>query len=64
MGPACCDAACRPMPAALAQWPSEGIPRDPGAWLMSTAKHRATDVLRRGKILERKHTELGLEAYV
>ena len=52
------------MPAALAQWPSEGIPRDPGAWLMSTAKHRAIDVLRCGKILERMHTELGLEAYV
>ena len=48
--------------AALAQWPTEGVPHNPGAWLMSTAKHRAINVLRRGKMLERKHAELGYEA--
>ena len=40
---------------ALAQWPSEGIPRNPGAWLTTTAKRRAIDLLRRQKNLERKH---------
>ena len=48
--------------AALAQWPTEGVPRNPGAWLMSAAKNRAINVLRRGKMLERKHAELGYEA--
>ena len=47
--------------AALAQWPSEGVPRNPGAWLMSAAKNRGINVLRRGKMLERKHAELGYE---
>lgn len=47
--------------AALEQWPDSGIPRNPGAWLMSTAKHRAIDLLRRNKPLERKHEELGRE---
>jgi len=47
--------------AALEQWPSNGIPRNPGAWLMATAKHRAIDQLRRRKLLERKHEELGYE---
>jgi len=47
--------------AALEQWPRDGIPRNPGAWLMATAKHRAIDVLRRNKRLERKHEELGYE---
>jgi RNA polymerase sigma factor (sigma-70 family) len=45
--------------AALEQWPSTGIPDNPAAWLMATAKHRALNSLRRGKMLERKHTELG-----
>lgn len=45
--------------AALEQWPEAGIPRNPGAWLMATAKHRAIDLLRRSKLLERKHEELG-----
>ena len=45
--------------AALEQWPESGIPRNPGAWLMATAKHRAIDLLRRTKRLERKHEELG-----
>jgi RNA polymerase sigma factor (sigma-70 family) len=47
--------------AALQQWPESGVPRNPGAWLMATAKHRAIDVLRRNKRLERKHEELGRE---
>ena len=46
---------------ALEQWPETGIPDNPGAWLMSAAKHRAIDRLRRGKMLERKHQELGRE---
>lgn len=47
--------------AALEQWPESGVPRNPGAWLMATAKHRAIDLLRRKKLLERKHEELGYE---
>src|SRR6266849_2514942 len=47
--------------AALAQWPESGIPDNPGAWLMATAKHRAIDMFRRNKRLERKHEELGRE---
>jgi RNA polymerase sigma factor (sigma-70 family) len=47
--------------AALKQWPEEGVPRNPGAWLMATAKHRAIDHFRRNKRLERKHEELGRE---
>jgi len=47
--------------AALEQWPSEGVPRNPGAWLMAAAKHRAIDQLRRRTMLERKHQELGYE---
>ena len=43
---------------ALERWPQSGIPDNPGAWLMATAKHRAIDALRRGKRLERKHEEL------
>jgi RNA polymerase sigma factor (sigma-70 family) len=44
--------------AALERWPASGVPDNPGAWLMATAKHRAIDVLRRGKMLERKHAAL------
>jgi len=47
--------------AALEQWPVSGIPDKPGAWLMGTAKHRAIDLLRRRKTLERKQEELGHE---
>ena len=39
-----------------------GVPDNPGAWLMATAKHRAIDRLRRSKLLERKHEELGARA--
>ena len=47
--------------AALEQWPESGVPQNPGAWLMATAKHRAIDQFRRKKLLERKHEELGHE---
>ncbi|HKE02187.1 MAG TPA: RNA polymerase sigma factor [Planctomycetota bacterium] len=43
---------------ALEKWPQTGVPENPGAWLMATAKHRAIDGLRRNKRLERKHEEL------
>jgi len=46
---------------ALERWPDTGIPDNPGAWLMATAKHRAIDLFRRNKLLERKHEELGRE---
>ena len=45
--------------AALQQWPGEGVPRNPGAWLMQAARHRALDGLRRDKMLKRKHEEIG-----
>ncbi|HVR47315.1 MAG TPA: RNA polymerase sigma factor [Candidatus Binatia bacterium] len=44
--------------AALSQWPDEGIPRNPGAWLMTTAKRRAVDAIRRDETLARKSQEL------
>jgi len=47
--------------AALEQWPQSGVPDNPGAWLMATAKHRAIDHFRRNTRLERKHEELGRE---
>jgi RNA polymerase sigma-70 factor, ECF subfamily len=47
--------------AALEQWPQSGVPDNPGAWLMATAKHRAIDHFRRSTRLERKHEELGRE---
>ncbi len=46
--------------AALQQWPASGIPANPGAWLMATAKHHAINHVRRDRMLERKHAELGL----
>ncbi|HTB19127.1 MAG TPA: RNA polymerase sigma factor [Bryobacteraceae bacterium] len=46
---------------ALEQWPASGVPRNPGAWLMAAAKHRAIDFLRRNKRLQRKHEELGYQ---
>ena len=48
--------------AALEEWPSSGVPDKPGAWLMATAKHRAINQLRHGKMRERKHAELGSDA--
>ena len=47
--------------AALERWPDTGIPDKPAAWLMATAKHRAIDNLRRNKLAERKHEEIGRE---
>jgi len=44
---------------ALEKWPEAGVPDNPGAWLMATAKNRALDRLRRGKLAERKHQEIG-----
>ena len=44
---------------ALEQWPKSGVPDNPGAWLMATAKHRAIDLLRRRQMLDRKHEEVG-----
>ncbi|HET7780275.1 MAG TPA: RNA polymerase sigma factor [Rudaea sp.] len=47
--------------AALERWPREGVPDNPGAWLMSTAKHRAIDLLRRSKLHQRKEDQLTRE---
>src|SRR6267143_5060052 len=49
---------------ALEQWPKSGVPANPGAWLMATAKNRAIDRLRRNQLLDRKHEELGREVAV
>jgi RNA polymerase sigma factor (sigma-70 family) len=46
---------------ALEKWPESGVPDNPGAWLMATAKHRAIDLLRRRSLRQRKHSELGHE---
>ena len=53
------DLAQEALVAALERWPAEGIPRNPGAWLMGTAKHRAIDLFRRNERLARKTEELG-----
>lgn len=45
--------------AALEQWPESGVPRNPAAWLMSTAKHRAIDRFRRSKVQQQKYEQLG-----
>ena len=47
--------------AALERWPTGGVPDNPGAWLMATAKHRSIDQVRRRAMLERKHEQLGHE---
>lgn len=46
---------------ALEQWPRTGIPDNPGAWLSTTARHRAIDRLRRRQLQQRKHEEIGYE---
>jgi len=46
---------------ALETWPRDGVPKNAGAWLMTAAKRRAIDHLRRGKMLERKHDEIAHE---
>ena len=55
------DLAQEALVAALERWPESGIPDKPGAWLMTTAKHRAIDLLRRSHLVEHKHEELGRE---
>src|SRR5277367_6643003 len=47
--------------AALEVWPVEGIPQNPAAWLMTAAKRRAIDSLRRGRMLVQKHEEIARE---
>src|SRR5947199_4276709 len=47
--------------AALETWPADGIPDNPGAWLMATAKRRGIDSLRRNQLLSRKHQALQAE---
>jgi len=47
--------------AALDQWPESGVPNNPGAWLMQTAKRRAIDAMRRGSMQDRKHEQIGYE---
>ena len=48
--------------AALEKWPATGVPENPGAWLMATAKHRAIDRLRRNKLVDKKHEQIAREA--
>jgi RNA polymerase sigma-70 factor (ECF subfamily) len=48
--------------AALEHWPADGVPANPGAWLMATAKRRAIDRLRRARVIERSHEQLGAGA--
>lgn len=55
------DSAQDALVSALEQWPAQGVPDNPGAWLMAAAKHRAIDRLRRNSLLERKHEELSRE---
>ena len=50
--------------AALERWPESGVPEKPGAWLMTTAKHRAIDQLRRNQRLDRRHREIARELAV
>jgi RNA polymerase sigma-70 factor (ECF subfamily) len=45
--------------AALEQWPASGVPDNPGAWLMTAARRRAIDLLRRNQLAQRKYQELG-----
>lgn len=53
------DLAQEALLAALEQWPQSGVPDNPGAWLMATARHRGIDRLRRARVAERKSAELG-----
>ena len=56
------DVAQDALVAALERWPEAGVPDNPGAWLMTTAKRRAIDLRRREPMLERSHQQLGREA--
>ena len=53
------DVAQDALVAALERWPEAGVPDNPGAWLMTTAKRRAIDLRRREPMLERSHQQLG-----
>ena len=55
------DLAQEALVAALEQWPESGIPENPGAWLMATAKHRGIDQIRRSRNLEQKYDQIGRE---
>lgn len=55
------DLAQEALVAALERWPTDGVPDNPGAWLMTTAKRRAIDLLRRNKLLAAKHVQLAHE---
>src|SRR5688572_1911807 len=55
------DLAHEALVAALEHWPEAGVPDNPGAWLMATAKNRALDQMRHYKLRARKHQELGYE---
>ena len=56
------DLAQEALVSALESWPQAGIPDNPGAWLMSAAKNRAIDQIRRARMAERKHESLAIEA--
>jgi RNA polymerase sigma-70 factor (ECF subfamily) len=56
------DLAQEALVAALEQWPESGVPDNPGAWLMATAKHRGIDRLRRADVHQRKIEELSRDA--
>ena len=56
------DLAQEALIAALEQWPESGVPDNPGAWLMATAKHRGIDRLRRAEVHQRKTEELARDA--
>jgi RNA polymerase sigma-70 factor (ECF subfamily) len=56
------DLAQEALVAALEEWPRAGVPKNPGAWLMATAKHRGIDRMRRADVHQRKIEELGREA--
>jgi RNA polymerase sigma-70 factor (ECF subfamily) len=56
------DLAQEALVAALEQWPESGVPDNPGAWLMATAKHRGIDRLRRAEVHQRKAEELARDA--
>lgn len=56
------DLAQEALVAALERWPETGIPANPGAWLMTTAKHRGIDAARRRRMIDARHAELAQDA--
>src|SRR5690606_25896640 len=55
------DLAQEALVAALERWPETGVPDNPGAWLMTTAKHRAIDRLRRRRMVDRTHDAIKVD---